>query len=172
MTDKEIRTELLQYLYDIKDTPRPEDSLEDKARELGITKYTLYRVLIHLREKGLVNGLDVAPRDFSAKREMIDIEISADGVDVVEGNALPPLAVNFNTNSYHLRSVSGTAIQIGSGNSQTFENQLYELAQAINNAPITDEEKRGLKTRLADFLSHPATQFVVPKAGDLLSLLA
>lgn len=167
MKDAEVRTAILRHLYKTRDD-EPPDELEPEQVGLSVSKVRLTRVLFDLREHGLAKGTDDSA---SGDLCLLSPRITARGVDVVEGTERSPVAMTLDqSTTYNVGSVAGTAVQVGSGNTQNVYLHFQQLAQAIEAAPISDDQKRSMKNRILDLLSHPAAPFVIPSVGELIGL--
>jgi hypothetical protein len=94
---------------------------------------------------GLINGMG---------------QISASGVDVVEGAKTPPIAIQFQN-----ITVSGSSnVAIGDSNVQTVNIQIDKIVQAIDNSPGAAVEKEEAKSLLRKFLAHPLVSTIVDAA--------
>ena len=139
VTDKDLRTRVLTYLYKHRDSDR-RDRL--KVEDLGHDhEKQFHRVIRDLRKNGLVE------LDTSEGGHIIDAEITSDGVDVIEGEAESPVALNQTFNLHG--SVTGN-VQIGNDNTQNVNVavQLKSLAQAVVVADMPTEAKRTVLQRL------------------------
>jgi hypothetical protein len=82
--------------------------------------------------------------------------ITSRGVDVVEGNATPPIAITIGTVESRQYSVHGSSnAQIGDGNVQDVTFRGERIIAAINNAEATEREKEKAKSLLQSVLDNP-----------------
>ncbi len=77
--------------------------------------------------------------------------ITAHGVDVVEGTSRAAIAVHIDQSV----SVSGSHVQIGSGNIQHVSIDIEKITTAIDHSTATTEAKAEAKSLLARFLENP-----------------
>ena len=168
MTDREVRSRILQWLYDNRDQ-KGKAAISDA---LAIPDHVAQRVLFHLKGLGLVEGGDGST--FGSKK-LLAPQISARGVDVLEGSVEPPQGIaithNDHSTSFSIGTVAGGAVQQGSGNTQNISVHIQSLIEEIKEAPLTEEQKRGVFSKLRAFLADPATSTVVQGAGSLLQLI-
>lgn len=93
-------------------------------------------------------------------------KINAFGIDVVEGEALPDIKVEF---VQHTVNITGsTNVVVGNNNSQTVEHNIRELLAVVDSANASPEEKSAAKKLLHKFLEHP---LVAAVAGGAIGLL-
>lgn len=69
--------------------------------------------------------------------------------------------------NFHFNNSSG--IQIGDHNTQQIQVAIQDLAQKIDNSDAPPEQKQEAKSRLADFLKHPATVAVLGAAATAIA---
>ena len=94
-------------------------------------------------------------------------QITAEGVDVVEGNATAPISITFD----HRSTVSVTSsqnVQVGNNNIQSVAGQFQILLDAIDVSSATPAEKQEAKTLVRKVLEHPVVAAIV---GGLASAL-
>jgi len=155
MKDIEIRGLLLQKYYEHRREgsylPTPEDFkgqlnheeilyVSDQLGQHGLLKWTPARAF-----SGLVGGMG---------------EISASGIDVVEGARKPPIAIQFQN-----ITVSGSSnVAIGDSNVQTVNIQIDKIIQAIDHSSASAGEKQEAKSLLQKFLAHPLVSTIVSAA--------
>ncbi|MCW5213158.1 hypothetical protein VU04_09645 [Desulfobulbus sp. TB] len=164
MKDSELRGLVLQYFYDRRSE---KDLLPPKPADLGVevNKQDIFRICGNLGEKKLLKwtllkvGLEVVARSG---------EISAFGVDVVEGEATPAdIKVKFvqhNNNTVTITESTGVNNIIGSNNTLT----LPELTQKIESADATPQEKEEAKSLLRKILENPTIAAVLGGSVRLL----
>jgi hypothetical protein len=92
--------------------------------------------------------------------------ITARGIDVVEGEAVSDLKVEFVQNNVTITNSPG--VIVGDHNNQSIVHHVTELAKAIDASEATTEQKAEAKSLLRKFIEHPAVNTV---AGTLLSKL-
>ncbi len=172
MKDSELRGYILQYFYD-----RRRDGLSlspPKPADLGIevTEQDILYVCDQLGEQNLLQwksvkrcaGLD-SPGKIKIKSGFGNI--NAFGVDVVEGNLISAIKVEFvqhNNNTVTITGSTNVNNIIGSNNTLT----LSDLAKAIESAEATPQEKEEAKTLYRKFLEHPLVSAIAGGAVGLL----
>src|SRR5690554_3576177 len=120
MKDSEARGLILQYLYD----RRREESVMVNDIDLGnqIIKEDIDRIVKQLYELGLVRG------ELLMSGYLADAEITPHGIDVVEGNTKPPIAITMHSDNrqFNIGSITGN-VQVGDFNSQQVTMNLQQL---------------------------------------------
>jgi hypothetical protein len=93
--------------------------------------------------------------------------ITADGVDVVEGERRSPIAIHI---ADHSVNVSGSmGVNVGSNIQQTLSLHLQQLVREIDNSSAPAADRQEAKSRLAKFLEHPLVCGIVGGAVAGLS---
>lgn len=150
MTDYELRGELLRKLYE----RRQEGFVSIGADGFqNSVERDEARIAQQLVEHGLIT--------FKAANDRLGgrAQITAQGVDVVEGHAKPDIAIN----------ISGSSnFQIGDHNSQTIHAGVQALVETINTSDADPSEKAEAKSLLRQFLEHPLVSAVASGAIGLL----
>ena len=155
MTDNEMRGVVLQKFYELRRqgniTPEPSDF------DPPIPSEDLFHICEQLGDHGLLDwqplrGLGV---DSGMGR------ITALGVDVVETKgSSSPIGITF-THTQHISINHSQAVQIGSGNIQSFSIVVDNFITQLEQANASEEEKKEAKARLKAFLEHPLVTSVL-----------
>ena len=142
--------------------PKPEDLGQD------VTEQDILAISDQLAQHGMIEWKPL--RGQLGKLIAGMGKISAFGIDVVEGEAIADIKVEFVTNQNI--SISGSQnVVIGNNNSQVFSKHIQEILSAIDNSPASSEEKGEAKGRLAQFLAHPLVASIAGvAAGPLIEL--
>ena len=171
MTDNELRGRLLEWYYEkrreggVRPTP---DEFDGAIDDLDIT-----RISRQLYEHNLIVASYTAHhRDEGPFGSLRQARISANGIDVIEGEAQAPIAVQIDNrrieNKQTFNIERSTGIQIGDYNSQEVVGALEQVVARINSADVSEAEKKEAKSRLGKFLKHPLVNTVL---GEALSHL-
>ncbi len=149
MTDNEKRGLILKEYYKKRKTG---DILLPDKLGVDLPDSEKMRIAVQLYEQGLLKGALAQDKDGVG----FFGEISADGIDVVEGTRESPISINLDARSYFEGANFGTAnVQTGDYSKQEIQNQFEQLVKIIQRAEAPKEEKRALLERLNDFTSHP-----------------
>lgn len=165
MKDTELRALILQKYYE-KRREGPfqwsEDDFKDVPDSADFDAADLYRICDQLADHGLINWRPV--KTFGGVVGGIG-NITASGVDIIEGTAQPPISMTFD----HSITVHGSSnVQVGSNNTQGSTIQIGRLVDAIEQSNAPEADKTEAKSRLKRFLEHP---LVTSIAGGLASLI-
>ena len=170
MTDNELRGRLLEWYYekrregDVRPTP---DDFDGAIDDLDIT-----RISRQLYEHNLIVASYTAHRDEGPFGSLHQVRISANGIDVIEGEAQAPIAVQIDNrrieNKQTFNIDRSTGIQIGDYNNQEVVGALKQVVACIDSADVSEAEKKEAKSRLGKFLKHPLVNTVL---GEALSHL-
>jgi hypothetical protein len=161
MTDSELRGIVLRRFYD----RRLEHlvKLEEGDFDGRFSFVELQSICRQLAEKGLIEKWSPV---MTAGGSVIGIgQITAEGVDVIEGNRQSPISITLDQRST-ISVSSSQNVQIGSHNIQHIVVQLENLVKAIEASGGTDAEKAEAKSLLKKFLAHPLVSAIV---GGLIS---
>ncbi|MGP0059953.1 MAG: hypothetical protein ACLPID_11775 [Beijerinckiaceae bacterium] len=79
--------------------------------------------------------------------------ITARGIDVIEGNAIAPIAITIDSRQFSVHGSSN--VQIGDGNAQDIKLNAERIVAAINNSSATAEEKEKAKSIWQSLLDNP-----------------
>lgn len=150
-TDTELRGLVLQAFY----TRRQHRGFHVPATEWvdGRASFDdLCRVCSHLGEHGLI--------EWHPTQEGGAARITALGVDVVEGQRLPEIAIQHVHN--YTNNISGSAnVIIGNNNSQAVTSAFEELLHAVDAYGGSEAEKEKSKSLLSQLAKSPAFAQVV-----------
>ncbi len=87
-------------------------------------------------------------------------QISASGVDVVEGARTPPIAIQFQ----NITVSDSSNVAICDSNVQTVNIQIDKIMQGIDNSPAAAGEKEEAKSLLQKFPAHPLVSTILGAA--------
>ena len=163
MTDSELRGVVLRRLYD----HRREGFVTLAEGDFGgqFSFVELRSICRQLAEKGLIGKWH--PTSTGSGPTIGIGQITAEGIDVIEGTKSPPISITFDQRS--TISVSGSQnVQIGNHNIQSIVVHLQSLAKAIDNSSATEQEKSEAKSLLNKFLAHPLVAAIL---GGVISSL-
>ncbi|MCI5160318.1 MAG: hypothetical protein D3906_18215 [Candidatus Electrothrix sp. AUS1_2] len=171
MKDTELRGLILQYYYDrrrkgILRAPQPADL------SVEVDEQDILHVCDQLGEHGLMRWNSLKSNEFGMPAIRAGAgEINAFGIDVVEGAATPDIKVEFvqHTNNSTVNITGSTHVIAGNsitGNNNTLT--LSGLAEAIESADATPQEKEEAKTLLRKFLEHLLVSAIAGSAVGLL----
>jgi hypothetical protein len=155
MKDQEARGIVLKRLYDIREAKQPAEL--SNFDDTSLAPETVTRMLEQLAQKGLIEwhphkgGIN-SPTKYLA----VMARISAFGVDVVEGGAKSPIAINIDA-SVNVHGSQGVQIG-GSGNVQNVSLTLERLNNYIDSAGATTQEKKDAKGLLSAAFENPLVQ--------------
>lgn len=164
MKDSDIRGVVLEKFYD----GRNKDKYFPKEEDFpGIEMSAIFRVCDQLHEHGLLKTWKTVGSPVAQGFGMI----SANGVDVMEGNTKPPLSISITNNHQNIsvgNITQASSITIGNNNSVSVESSLKEIIEALKeNSSASEEEKQSALSLLKNFIAHP---LVSSMAGAGLSL--
>ena len=94
-------------------------------------------------------------------------QISASGIDVVEGVATPDIKIEFVQNK-SINITGSSHVIVGDHNQQNISHHVKEIVRAIDESQATPEQKAEAKGLLRKFIAHP---MVTAVAGGAISLL-
>ncbi|MGY3589027.1 hypothetical protein ACVIGB_002018 [Bradyrhizobium sp. USDA 4341] len=152
MKDSEARGIVLKKMYDLRET---KDRLElPDFADTGLEVDKVGRVLEQLAEKGLIQWNPRRSSMTSAVRYMVIMaKISAFGVDVVEGDAAPPMAITIDS-SINVHASQGVQIG-GHGNIQNVNLNLERLNNYVDSSNASAAEKDEAKSLLKQVWENP-----------------
>jgi hypothetical protein len=148
MNDSELRGLVLKALYDIRHTDS--HSMVPGVPGLpDVNVETLRNIVIQLSDKGLIKytGLMGGPNIIGRA------SISAEGVDVVEGNARAPISVTFD-HSVNIHGSQGVQVG-GQGNTLNITMDVGKLINAIDGGAGSIQEKEEAKSLLKRLVDNP-----------------
>ena len=157
MTDIKLRSELLTRLYAL----RSKDYVivgQDSATNPDAREEL--RIAQQLQDHGLIK-LAILNRHLGASAR-----ITASGVDVMEGNIQPPIAIHMDKRQ--TINISGSSsFQVGDHNSQSITVGIEALVQQIDASSATFEEKVEAQSLVRKLLEHPLVSAIVGGAIGL-----
>lgn len=172
LTDNQLRGILLQKAYDKRNESWAQWTSEDFTDvEEVIDEPSLWRVTDQLAQAGLI--------DFKSARgnrgQILGgcFEITAAGVDVIEGAAIAPITITLDQSQNYAFHGDSNTIQAGNNNIQnnTISN-IQSIIRDIDTSNGTSLEKLEAKSRLATFLEHPLVTSVAGSAvGAIIASL-
>ena len=157
MTDTELRSELLAYLYE----SRSKDfvMIGNNARHDPAHREEI-RIAQQLDEHGLIK-FKLLNRNIGGTAK-----ITAHGVDVIEGNIKPPIAIHVSKNQ--TINISGSSgFQVGDHNSQSIKIGIEALVQEIDSSSASADDKAEAKSLVRKVLEHPLVSAIVGGAIGL-----
>ena len=162
MKDTQLRGLLLQVFYN----RRRENWFVPTTEDLGlqVTELDILKVCRQLGQHNLVEWKSLSSYD-NINAGMG--QITAFGIDVVEGEATPDIKVEFVQNQT-VNITSSSNVMVGSNNSQTMTHTVLDLVKIIDATDASTLEKAEAKSLLRKFLEHPLLAAV---AGSALGLL-
>jgi hypothetical protein len=155
MKDSDARGLVLNRLYELRDL-KPNLDKSDFA-DLGLEIQKVGSLLDQLNQKGLVawhpaKGMGGSYIAFMAR-------ISAEGVDVIEGNVSPPLSITYDQ---RVTVQSSQGVQIGGqGNVLTLNMDVDRLNSFIDSADASVKEKEEAKSLLKKLVENPLVKAAV-----------
>jgi hypothetical protein len=155
MKDQEARGIVLKRLYDIREAKQPAEL--GNFDDTGLAPETVTRMLEQLAHHGLIEwNPHKAGLNSLTKYLAVMARISAYGVDVIEGEAKPPIAINIDA-SVNVHGSQGVQIG-GSGNVQNVSLTLERPNNYIDSAGATTQEKEDAKGLLSAAFENPLVQ--------------
>ena len=169
MKDTEIRALVLKYFYEKRYDGYDgyQQWTDDDILNLGhgLNKKIVFGICDQLSDHNLIVWKPVKNSGVGTVAGMG--KITAHGVDVVEGNAMPDIKVEFVQNK--TVSITGSSnVVVGNNNIQNITQHIHQIEHAINSSTGSDEEKTEAKSLLRKFIEHP---LVTSIAGGTISLL-
>lgn len=164
MKDSEARGIVLKKMYDLREV---KDHLElaDFAGT-GLESDKVGRILEQLADKGLIQWNPRRSSQTSAVRYMVIMaKISVFGVDVVEGETAPPMAINIDA-SVNVHGSQGVQIG-GQGNAQTVTVDIERLKNFIDSSDAGLQEKEAAKGLLSQMLENPLVKSAIEWGAKL-----
>ena len=173
MTDKELRGEILRYFYgkrrEGKITPKPQDfdnqisqrDIDSICKQLDEHKLIWYGGAYEEVQFGNLS------KPFTEPKLLYHYGwITARGVDVIENNDDPPIAINLQ----NVTISNSAGVQIGTGNIQ-YLNLFNKLIEEIENSSASPEDKAVAKSKLRALLEHPLVSAITGAViGKILGL--
>ena len=162
MKDNDLRGLILKKYYDYRRRGLfswMDDDFKDLPQPWGFDGKDLYRICDQLYENGLIEWHSVS--DNGGQTIGGRGQISAFGVDVIEGTAKPPIAITADFSQQHISIQHSTGVQIGNGNVQDLSVQIGKLVSAIDHSTAGEQQKAEAKSLLKRFLEHPLVASIV-----------
>jgi len=158
MGDAELREQILRRLYN----QRTEDFVQIGIHAVNSPEQREeIRIAEQLRQYGLI--------EFKRLNRYLGgpARITAKGVDVIEGTAQAPIAMNIDRRQ--TVNISGASnIQIGDGNMQEIQNSIAWLMNSIEKSDTSAKQKEEAKGLLQTFLEHPLVASIIGTTIDNL----
>ncbi len=155
MKDSEVRGIILQRLYDIRHSNNGMIDIPDGLAIMNIAPMVLGNCAAQLDEQRLIKFRQYMGRGYRAGHG----SITAFGVDVVEGNVRPPIAVTIDS-SVNVSSSQG--VQIGGlGNVQNVTLDVEKMINMVDSADGTVIEKEEAKSLLKKLSENKIVQGVL-----------
>ena len=170
ITDTALRGIILKKYYD----KRKEGGFQWKNEDFTDTKEEfdegdLYRICDQLSDHGLIDWKALPGRQGQTIGGFG--KINANGVDVIEGNVEPPIAIKVDqSNTFSVHAPSN--FQVGSHNTQLAGNNisldvsLGQIGNSISNSAASPAEKAEAKSVIARAFEHPAVKTVLGTAVE------
>lgn len=158
MKDNELRAVVLQKYYDLRNLGRFQWCEVEFDGQFPIKTFgELARICQQLADHGLV---DWRPTLGAEGKPVGGIgEITAFGVDVIEGSAPAPISINLDQRHIHIAGSSN--IQIGNANVQGVAVHVEQILKAIEESHASATDKAEAKTKFSEFLKHPAVTAIL-----------
>ena len=168
MKDSDLRSIVLKQFYDRRSEGNIGIGDVDREKKFtippGVAETEVLRIADQLAEHGLLawnpvegdNGISA----FGVGK------ITALGVDVVDRDADPPLPINLNYVTNNIAVSNSTGVQIAGDNStqtQTFDQNIEKLIQAINSSQVAEAQKEEAKSALRRFVETAGWLFAAAK---------
>jgi hypothetical protein len=167
MKDTDLRGLILKKYYD----KRREGWVQWKSEDFhnlkeDFTAADLFAVCSQLGENGLIEwrGLeDNTGRTIDGRGK-----ITAFGVEVAEGTAVPPIAIHVDNSDHSISLTSSSNVQVGNNNSLDASIHIRGLVEAIDRSVSPIEKKQEARGALKRFLEHPTVASILGGlAGNL-----
>ena len=155
MKDSEVRGIILQRLYDIRHSNHGMVDVPDGLGVMNIPPTVLGNCAAQLDEQGLIMFRQVMGREYRSGYG----SITAFGVDVVEGNVKPPIAVTIDS-SINVSASQGVQIG-GHGNVQNMSFDIEKMISMVDSANGTIAEKDEAKSLLKKIAENKIVQGVL-----------
>ena len=170
ITDTALRGIILKKYYD----KRKEGSFQWKDEDFAdltadFDGDDLFRICDQLANHGLIDWRGVPNHQGKTIGGLG--KINANGVDVIEGNVEPPIAITVDqSNTFSVHAPSN--FQVGSHNTQLAGNNvsldvsLGQIGDSISNSPASAAQKEEAKSVIARAFEHPAVKSVLGTAVE------
>jgi hypothetical protein len=149
MTDGELRGVVLRKFYDVRHQQDwigpPVDPSADRDERIRI-----FNICEQLAQSGLIEWRPIKP----LSGDPVGMgKINAFGVDVIEGNLRPPIAITLHDRRI---SVTGsTNVQIGDANTQGVSIEISKLTAAVDHSTASEADKKEAKSLLEKISTNP-----------------
>jgi hypothetical protein len=151
--DAERRAIILRKFYDGRHARDGWMALPVEASASDDERRIAANICRHLGESNLIQWKPVLGPRFGAGR------ITSEGIDVIEGNARPPIAVTIDSHQYSFHGSSN--VQIGKGNAQNITFNADRIIAAINSSQAPSAEKEKAKSIFQSILESPLLSSVL-----------
>ena len=131
------------------------EDFTDVPETVDFDAVDLFRICDQLAEHGLIDWKPL--RGGQGQTIGGAGKITAFGVDVIEGDAKPPISITIDKRNIAITNSSN--VQIGNANVQKLS--IEEIIEAINKSKDTESHKSEAKSRLQEFLKHPLVTSIV-----------
>lgn len=152
ITDTELRGQVLRAFYERRMSRAPQAPNTSWLSE-ETTNSELYRICKQLGEHGLINWSPLISDGGVG-------EITAHGIDVIEGQRQSDIAVQL-VHNYTTNISGSTNVIVGDNNKQEVSAAFQELLHAIDSYAGSDAEKAKSKSLLAQLAKSPVFAQVV-----------
>ena len=173
MKDSELRGCVLQFLYERRDEDVTFGGDGSAIPSIpGSTARDWIRVCRQLGEKNLIDW-DETSFYVNGGEQVLEgtARINADGVDVIEGEAEPPMAVRIDqSQTIHVTGSKG--VQIAGANSrqqQTVTDCFEEIISAFAKAPVSETDKQATRSLLLQILDSKVAAAVLGVGATYLA---
>ncbi|WP_152982894.1 hypothetical protein [Acidiphilium sp. JA12-A1] len=158
MTDGELRGIVLQKFYDLRHRDDRVIQLTTIAESIpDQTETRIANICEQLHQHGLI---DWRPLNAIGGYRGGMGNITANGVDVIEGIQSSPISIQLHAVSVH----NSNHVQIGNANIQNATVDIEKLISAVNNSTASDQEKAAAKSLLQSMIQNPLVQWAWKKA--------
>ena len=168
MKDNDLRGLILRKFYEKRRlgvlTFLTDDDFKDLPQPLDFDKTDRYRICDQLAEHGLLKWISF--RHMMAVTTGGQGQITALGVDVIEGTAKPTISITYDYSQQHVSVQNSSGVQIGNSNVQDLSVHIGKIISAIDHSTANEQQKAEAKSLLKRFLEHP---LVASIAGGLAS---
>ncbi|WP_439401227.1 hypothetical protein ACNJYA_30665 [Bradyrhizobium sp. DASA03068] len=155
MKDKDARGVVLRALYEVRHTQRHPGIPSDVPGLEQLEPAVLMNILRQLKEQGLIDFTPLSGGDSFFGRG----NISSYGVDVVEGESTPPIAITVD-NSVNVHASQNVMVG-GSSNTQTVTMNVEKLLNAVDQAQASATEKAEAKSLLQKVFDNPLARKIL-----------
>ena len=166
MTDSELRDLVLKNLYELRQSGKRFLTANNPPLVSVLSLHETLRICSQLDEDGLVQA-KLHKNSSTGNREYVSgtVEITARGVDIVEGNESRKVKF-MQTN--HISVNNSSNVVVGDHNRVTVNQHIAELERIVDGLNGTPEQKAEAKSLLKRFAEHPLVAAVVSGGVSLL----